>query len=274
MSKTRTAFTLIELLVVISIIALLIGILLPALSSARQAAQSIVCSSNIRQLVIANTSYSLDNSDYYVRAANVPNPNEWTNQERWHGKRTTDNTSIPFDYRLGDLTPYYGQSSEVKQCPVFAKDENYQEGFETSCGGYGYNQQYIGGRNDLYGMSTISAGHSARSHEVSKPSQTVMFTDTAYIIDQSNMMYSEYSFCEPPFWQLNKGVPSTMRPNPTINFRHNNRCNVAWVDGHNDLQPLSFSFNYATHSEVTGEEAEALGVGWFGPKSNELFDLN
>ncbi len=58
--KRRAAFTLIELLIVISIIALLIGLLLPALSQARKSARAGACLANLRQYGIAFSLYTLD----------------------------------------------------------------------------------------------------------------------------------------------------------------------------------------------------------------------
>jgi len=75
-----SAFTLIELLVVISIIALLVSLLLPALKHAREAARAISCLSNARQIAIAFNLYRNDHPDYfpamlcYYDGGVVPNP--------------------------------------------------------------------------------------------------------------------------------------------------------------------------------------------------------
>jgi len=68
-SPGTTGFTLIELLVVISIVALLIALLLPALSRARENAQNIGCMSNQRQVMIATRLYVDENEGYFPRGA-------------------------------------------------------------------------------------------------------------------------------------------------------------------------------------------------------------
>ena len=77
--KSHRSFTLIELLVVISIIALLIALLMPALQKARKVAQAAMCMGNSRQYVTAISSYLYDNNGWYPRSvATLPeDPEAW-----------------------------------------------------------------------------------------------------------------------------------------------------------------------------------------------------
>ena len=74
----RSGFTLIELLVVISIIALLISILLPALTQARAAGRRVVCISNMRQLGTTFVNYHVDYGSLPVYAFGGDNKNRWS----------------------------------------------------------------------------------------------------------------------------------------------------------------------------------------------------
>ncbi|BAM03500.1 type II secretion system protein [Phycisphaera mikurensis] len=70
----RRGFTLLELLVVISVVALLIGILLPVLAAARTTARRVTCSGNLRQMGVAMESYTQLFDGYYPLARPVAKP--------------------------------------------------------------------------------------------------------------------------------------------------------------------------------------------------------
>jgi prepilin-type N-terminal cleavage/methylation domain-containing protein/prepilin-type processing-associated H-X9-DG protein len=107
-SKNEKAFTLVELLVVIGIIALLIGILLPALNKARASAEMTACASNLRQLGQSCFEYQSENAGYF--------PPAWTYCARKAGLGTPDltNTRAPTLYGLLSLPV----TSMVRCCPT------------------------------------------------------------------------------------------------------------------------------------------------------------
>ena len=81
--RNRKGFTLIELLVVISIIALLLSILMPALGKARDQAKTLVCSSKQKQLLVAWTAYAIDNDDSIMHVLHGWDHENWNGANLW-----------------------------------------------------------------------------------------------------------------------------------------------------------------------------------------------
>jgi prepilin-type N-terminal cleavage/methylation domain-containing protein/prepilin-type processing-associated H-X9-DG protein len=244
-SRNR-GFTLIELLVVIAIIAILAALLLPALSSSKATAKRIECLSNLRQLVLAAHIYTGENNDFYPIAQYLDEDSGTAYS--WDLTVVYDNngnaTAIP-----GILWEGKGDV-KIQQCPAFDGSADFANNPYT---GYNYNTSYLG-HGEGEAIETP-----AKNSDVLHPSKTVAFGDGQYASGADKFMRAPYA---------NPGDASfSGRWSGTQGFRHRQRSNAAFCDGH----AASLSACYTNNAD--GANNVAPGTGFLSP-DNSLYDLN
>lgn len=261
MQSTRSGFTLIELLVVIAIIAILAAILFPVFAQAREKARQASCASNLKQLALANIQYAVDYDGYFV----LGGPDLWgRNRRRWHGTRPgSSRSSGKFDPTKGPLWPYL-MNSQIKECPSFRDyvADGSANDFEAGCGGYGYNNEFVGSSH--WDPNLGSDYPSASDSAIQNPADTYMFADAGFLQFYPTTVAIEYSFIEPPYWPayIEWGA---WRPEPSIHFRHNGMANFAFCDGHVKALSRGVIKEDGSIYGGTANDVTNFGLGWPGP---------
>jgi prepilin-type N-terminal cleavage/methylation domain-containing protein/prepilin-type processing-associated H-X9-DG protein len=235
MMKTigRKSFTLIELLVVIAIIAILAGMLLPALNKARDSAKKSKCIANMKQLGLATTMYAGDNTDFMPQIGG-----------------TVSGINLSFCSWKGQILPYTAKDmptvtspdlrkmlqSGIFACPNWTPESMMVDNVKDylmptgsvaqNGGGYGYNFGESGTMG--YIRSSPSPSIYCKMTNIRFPSETMTVGESSDIKSSANQACLVYSTDQT--W---------------IDGRHDGRTvmPMAWVDGHASAMKNQEIFN-------------------------------
>jgi len=239
--RRSTGFTLIELLVVIAIIAVLLAILMPALSRVREQGRRAVCLNHMKTLTLCWIMYADENDDRLVNgeaywaptaapAAPVPTSGPHRGEPYWVGNDCANGfmqgEQRPLDIqiqaiRLGALFPYC-KTEKVYRCPTGIRGE-----MRTYSTAYGMNGcfdaagTYSGNQGVRVGSTVLMVKRRAEI-AVPAPALRLVFLDEGRITPDSYAIhYLKPSWWDPPF------------------VRHGDGTNVAFADGHSDYWKYS-----------------------------------
>lgn len=298
----RRGFTLLELLTVIAILGLLMGILVPALSSARQSAKANVCLSKIKGIATAFTIYLNENRDTFppfrLKKLNPTDTEEYVNEyqakaPRWQWFLEVESGPVidprPFA-RLqrpwGDEEPGFGDrtmtmTNEVFTCPAL-DDPEFSHNIRN--GAYGYNYQYLGNTRQDPPDDQRFHNFPVTLHRIKSPAQTVLMADSR----GAGMPHGIHAYAmDPPRLATEAGArrfspdaehvppgqdPEKFRFSP-VEMRHKGYGNVAFIDNHAEAMKLpQLGYEIADVDRHTGVAIPVLEAANAKKATNKLWN--
>ncbi len=235
----RTGFTLVELLVVIAIIALIMAVLIPALQSSKLRAKSVLCSSNIKQLLVGLMMYETENETFPHAFDNTPMQPPPGGHP---GYAQYDMMGWWWFNYITDYSKKDKGKKTVPQCPS-KNVTNLKFKNNILCANYGVNQSIC--KSSIgRGSPPEFIGKPLRSGHISRAGETLLVVDSGY-----SMINWWHATDAPPAFLGSIVIEDTayipgLRINKkrnlwfgqhqdAINGRHPNKTvNVGFVDGH------------------------------------------